>query len=261
MNTITFEAFTAGKTEGIAFSRLLEMCCIGMTPNVDPLTQSYGIVMQRRILGKYTDRCTDNYYIAYTAEKCLSRLWTGWGKHKDAVGNFGHFLTLPECRGMGLGREVLKLWSKDMKERPDAPLALFCTAEPEIAEIYRPYGFREISSDRNGGPLYMPLGDSPATFAEFCDQYYQPSATLIHQKATIEYRHEVDCLLRFAFALNRLDFAMGDRYYVEDYLVACPERVGIFLSEDGHCVGWSLDGNPRIYPLYKQSKIIETQSI
>ena len=78
-------------------------------------------IIRRRLQGEFADLCTDNYYIAYEDNVCYSRLWTGWGKHKDAIGNFGHFLTLPEKRGQGLGREVIKKWSADIKSRGDAP--------------------------------------------------------------------------------------------------------------------------------------------
>lgn len=257
MGKIVFEHFVTGSTESKGYLPLLEMCSVPMHPGENPTDSPFGIVMKRRIMGEYKDICTDNYYIAYNEEKCLSRLWTGWGKHKDSIGNFGHFLTLPECRGKGIGREVLKMWIKDMKERPDAPMALFCTASPEIAEIYRPYGFREALPNQKGGPLYMPIGNSSETFNDFCEEYFKPSDTLVHKKATLEYRHEVDCLLRFAFSLKGLGFTMGESYYIEEYLVRCPERVGFLFSNDGHCVGWSLDGKKKIYPLYENAEIIE----
>ena len=257
MQKIKLEHFSPDINETEGHSSLLDMCAIPMHPGENPLKDAYGSIMKRRVMGEYKDVCTDNYYIAYNDEKCLSRLWTGWGKHKDSIGNFGHFLTLSECRGMGIGREILKMWIKDTRERPDAPLALFCSATPEITEIYRPYGFREAMPNTKGGYLYMPIGDSPESFEEFCDMYYQPSDKLVHKKATIEYRHEVDCLLRFAFALKGIEFTMGDFQYVEEYMVHCPERVGMLFSEDGHCVGWSLDGNTKVYPLYETVEIVE----
>ena len=257
MEKVKFEHFTPGNTESKGYLPLLEMCSVPMHPGKNPTDSPFGIVMKRRIMGEYKDICTDNYYIAYNDEKCLTRLWTGWGKHKDSIGNFGHFLTLPECRGMGLGRETLKMWIKDTKERPDAPLAFFCSAAPKIADIYRPYGFREILPEAYGGFLYMPLGDSPETFKEFCDKYYQPSDTLVHKKATLEYRHEVDCLLKFALSLEGIGYNIGKIAFVEAALVNCPEKVGMFFSQDGHCVGWSFDGENKIHPLYNNSKIIE----
>lgn len=218
--------------------------------------KAYTETIRRRVKGELADLCTDNYFVAHDGEKCYSRLWTGWGKHKNSVGNFGHFLTLEECRGKGIGREVLKLWAADVFSRSDAPLALFCSATPEITEIYRPYGFREIDPNRKGGYLYCPLGNSPETFKEFCDGYYKPSKTLIHKPGNMEFRHELDCLLRFAFYFLDDDFNMGEYSYVEEYLIYCPQRVGMLFSEDGHCVGWSLDGKIKVHPIYKDCKII-----
>ena len=257
MSEVIFEKFNPGVTHGKAYEGLLEMCSVPMSPGAEPLKGPSGITMKKRIMGEYKDICTDNYYIAYNDEKCLSRLWTGWGKHKDSIGNFGHFLTLPECRGMGLGREVLTMWIKDTKERPDAPLAFFCSAAPKIADIYRPYGFREIVPEAYGGFLYMPLGNSPETFKEFCEMYYEPSDTLVRRKATIEYRHEVDCLLKFALSLEGIKYNIGEVSSVEAALLKDPEKVGMFFSQDGHCVGWSFDGENKIHSLYKNAEIVE----
>lgn len=218
---------------------------------------SHTKIIRRRLEGEFADLCTDNYYIAYEGDKCYSRLWTGWGKHKDAIGNFGHFLTLPEKRGQGLGREVIKKWTADIKSRGDAPLALFCTATPQITEIYRPLGFREISPEAKGGFLYCPLGNSPETFKEFCDLYYIPGKKIYQKPASMQFRHELDCLLRFAFSNLKENFNIGDCYYVEDYFVNCPEKLSIFFDERDHVVGWSYEDETRIHPAYKNCEIIK----
>ncbi len=256
MEQITIQKFTPGENQISGYDALLEMCKIPMHPEENP-NMPYSDIIKRRILGEFADVCCDNYYVAYNQDTCLSRLWTGWGKHTDSVGNFGHFLTLPECRGMGLGRQVLKLWFNDVTTRADKPLALFCSAVPNIAEIYRPYGFREITPNEKGGPLYMPLGNSPETFAEFCEMYYMPSETLIHKKANFGYRHEIDCLLRFAFKLADVPFVIEGAPSFETAFVNYPERLGMFFSEDGHCVGWSFDDKAIIHPLYQNATIIK----
>lgn len=246
-----FEKYLAGQPKNVAYQTLWDMV-------KDELPeQAHTAVIRRRVSGEFADFCDDYYFVAHDGEKCYSRLWTGWGKHKDSVGNFGHFLTLPESRGQGLGREVLKIWCENIKNNPQKPLALFCTANPEITEIYRPYGFREIVPDKKGGFLYCPLGDSPETFEEFIKNYYQPSDEVYHRPANFEYRHEVDCLLRFAFSFLKDDMTMGEYWYVEEYLVRFPERVGMLFAKDGHLVGWSLDGKIKLHPLYKDSKIID----
>ncbi len=89
------------------------------------LSLSYAQMMLNRVNGIYKDQCVDTYYIAQDNGEMFSRLWNGWGKHTNAVGNFGNFLTLEKARGMGLGRELLSMWNKDISEREDIPLALF----------------------------------------------------------------------------------------------------------------------------------------
>ncbi|MBE6761979.1 MAG: GNAT family N-acetyltransferase [Ruminococcaceae bacterium] len=219
--------------------------------------ESHTKIIRRRLQGEFADLCTDNYYIAYEDDVCYSRLWTGWGKHKDAIGNFGHFLTLPEKRGQGLGREVIKKWTADIKSRGDAPLALFCTATAEITEIYRPLGFREITPEAKGGFLYCPLGNSPETFKEFCDDYFVSGKEIYQKPASMEYRHELDCLLRFAFFALKEEFTMGGSFYVEDYFVKCPEKLSIFFDERNHVVGWGYEDNFKIHPAYRDCKIIK----
>ena len=214
-------------------------------------------IIRRRLQGEFADLCTDNYYIAHKDGKCYSRLWTGWGKHKDAIGNFGHFLTLPEKRGQGLGREVIKKWTADIKSRGDAPLALFCTANAQITEIYRPLGFREITPNKKGGFLYCPLGNSPENFDEFCKFYFVPGEKIYQKPASMQFRHEVDCLLRFAFSNLNEEFTMGDKFYVEDYFVNCPEKLSLFFDERNHVVGWGLENEFKIHPAYRNCEIIK----
>lgn len=247
-----FGKYIAGQEKSEAFYKLTDMV------ENELLNVAYADVIRWRVRGYLKDKCVDNYYVAYNDEKCLSRLWTGWGRHKDAVGNFGHFVTVEELRGQGIGTKMLKFWKEDILSRDDLPLALFCTAKPRLAEIYADYGFVKAVPSQDGEYyLYNPLGKSPATFKEFCDKYYQPSETLVHKKPDLQYRHELDCLLRFAFCNMGEEFGMGEYALVEEYIVRCPERVGMLFSKDGHCVGWSLDGKIKVHPLYEDAQIIE----
>lgn len=159
----------------------------------------YAEMMRYRIDGKASGECNDVYYICTSGNNLVSRLWMGWGKHEGAVGNWGNFFTLPEHRGQGIGRKMLDFWQNDLKTRPELPLALFCTAgEERLARLYAPYGFRPAIKNTTCGPLYCPLGDSPETFSEFCEKYYRPAKSLIFKPATLEWRHEIDCLFKFA---------------------------------------------------------------
>ena len=62
--------------------------------------KSYAEVMRLRVAGALAGECTDTYFVALDAGKCVSRLWNGWGRHEGAIGNFGNFLTLEEYRGL-----------------------------------------------------------------------------------------------------------------------------------------------------------------
>ena len=117
--TLKFEKCFVGQYKNEGYNALCDMVRDEL-PGV-----AHTEIIRRRLQGEFADLCTDNYYIAHENGRCYSRLWTGWGKHKDAVGNFGHFLTLSEKRGQGLGREIIKKWKADIKGRGDAPLALF----------------------------------------------------------------------------------------------------------------------------------------
>ena len=58
--------------------------------------RSYLPMMKHRVAGKAADACHDTYYIAMEGDEIISRLWHGWGKHPNAVGNFGNFMTKEE---------------------------------------------------------------------------------------------------------------------------------------------------------------------
>jgi len=227
------------------------------------LSLSYAQMMLNRVNGIYKDQCVDTYYIAQDNGEMFSRLWNGWGKHKDAVGNFGNFLTLEKARGMGLGRELLSMWNKDISEREDIPLALFCSAgSKELVSLYSKFGFRLAVRNTETGPLYKPLKDSPDTFVEFCEKYYTPTKKLFAKKATVEYRHEIDCLLKFALFDNGLKFGFDEASSLEEILVFDKNvKANILFTEDNKVAGWQIilsDGTVKtqVYPQYEGIKIV-----
>lgn len=218
---------------------------------------SYAEMMRYRISGGAADECRDVYCVCTDGENLISRLWMGWGKHDGAVGNWGNFFTDPKYRGQGFGRKMLEFWKADIKTRENLPCALFCTAGDEgLTKLYEPYGFRPALKGATYGPLYCPLGESPATFAEFCKEYYKPASSLYFQKATLEWRHEIDCLFKFAM----LDKGAG---YLPEGMVSLEasllenggEGVEIIFTEANIPVGLAKvnsDGkrDVKIYPLY-----------
>ena len=219
--------------------------------------KSYADVMRLRVSGIMAEQCCDVYFVARDGDTCISRLWNGWGKHKDAIGNFGNFLTLEDYRGQGVGTQLLEMWYADLQSRVQQPLALFCTSAPRAARMYEKYGMRPIRKGESYGPSFLPLGDSPRDFDAFCKAYYQPSPTLIAKPATFAYRHEIDLLLKFARMQKGLPFGFAAMPCVEQALLSAPEKTEMLFDERGRCVGWRFDGAVQVYPDYKDS-IIKT---
>lgn len=219
--------------------------------------KSYAEVMRLRVSGALAQACTDTYFVALDGDVCVSRLWNGWGKHEDAIGNFGNFLTLEQYRGQGIGTRLLEMWYADLQARDDKPLALFCTSAPRAARMYEAYGMRPIVKGADYGPSYMPLGDSPADFEAFCDAYYQPTSALNARPATFTWRHEIDLLLKFALLQRGLPFGFEGMPTLEQALLSAPDKTALLFTDGGRCVGWRYDGHAQIYPAYEKNEIIE----
>ena len=245
------EKYIPGKEKNQAYGAIQ-----GMMDGFDA-GKSYADMMRLRISGAAAGVCSDHYYVAHEDGKGVARLWMGWGRHADAIGNWGNFFTDPVCRGKGYGGSLLRLWYEDLQTAKELPLCFLCTTgSADIARLYSRYGWRIVLDGLDRGPLYLPVGDSPATFPEFCERYYRPSQTLIHRPAMLEYRHEIDCLLRFVY--HRAGRTLGIRGVesAEAALLYAPQRCGMLFSEDGHCVGWSIDGEMQLHPLYENAVIL-----
>ena len=217
----------------------------------------YAEMMRYRIDGRAAAECNDVYYFCTDNEnKLISRLWMGWGKHERAVGNWGNFFTCPEYRGQGIGRQMLSFWQNDLKTRENLPLALFCTAGEEgLAKLYAPYGFRPALKNTTCGPLYCPLGNSPESFAEFCEQYYPPASSLTFKPATLEWRHEIDCLFKFAMLSKGLDYLPKGMTSLEASLLEKDPHVEIIFTDTNVPVGLAVlheneKKDVRIHPSY-----------
>ena len=151
---------------------------------------------------------------------------------------------------------MLEAWYADLQTNSTSPLGLFCTANARVVNLYLYYGFRPAISGREYGPLYMPIGNSPKTFNEFCDMYYTPTSKLIRRPADIEWRHEIDCLLKFALIEKGLTFGIGEVKCMEEALLYSPEQAEMIFTENGRCVGWSYKEQIQIHPTYKNIEII-----
>ncbi len=202
------------------------------------LDKSYSEMMRLRTSGGAADECKDIYYICTNEHgELVSRLWMGWGRHEGAVGNWGNFFTSEACRGQGIGRMMIEVWRDDLLKRDDLPRALFCTASPRHILFYSGYGWRPAMKGADGGPLYLPLGDSPESFDEFCEGYYKSASSLIFKPATLEWRHEIDCLFKFAMMAHGLDYLPDGMESLEAALLAKDDKVEIIFTDTGIPVG------------------------
>lgn len=214
--------------------------------------------MHYRLDGNLTDVCEDIYFVAHDNGVAISRLWMCYPKHDNAVANWGAFFTLEEHRGKGIGGKILDYCFEEISKLNNPPTALFCTAgKPQLAKLYGKYGFIPAIKNTSYGALYCPIKNSPETFEDFCKKYYTPAKQLITVKATFEWRNEIDCLLNFAMQDLGLSYAINNESNLYDILLNTPERdAKVILTDDNKCVGWQLDGNTKVYPLYENFKLL-----
>lgn len=209
--------------------------------------------MHYRLEGNVAEASDDYYFVAHENGVALSRLWMSVPKNDHPIANWGAFFTLEEYRSRGIGGRVLDHCFETIPALPRRPLGLFCTAgKVGLAGLYARYGFTTAIHDTDCGPLYCPMGDSPAAFREFCNTYYTPAKSLRTEKATFRHRNEVDCLLKFALLDRGLDYRIDGEGDLNMILLNTPERdARVILTETGKCVGWMLDGKVCLHPDYK----------
>ncbi len=231
----------------------------------EPPEASYAQMMRFRLQGEAFPECRDAYFAALDETRCVSRVWHGWGKHADAIGNFGNFRTAQDHQHQGIGRVLLDRCFSELQTAKELPLALFCSAGAFIAPAYRKYGFHALLPGTDHGPLYCPLGDSPRSFAEFCRQYYHPAEKLQLLPGTIGFRHEIDLLLKFALAYEGRNFGLSAfPSYEAAYLAIRHDRAAGVLERvalpDGHTVGWAFtapggEREMQLHPAYCDTPI------
>ncbi|MBR5295578.1 MAG: GNAT family N-acetyltransferase, partial [Clostridia bacterium] len=211
---MTVETYIPGQEKNEAFYAMEKMMA-GRDEGV-----SYADMIRLRLNGEAAKECSDTYYVAREEKTPLCRLWMGFGKHPFAIGNWGNFFTAEEARGKGVGGKVLQFWYEDLKRREDLPLALFCSAATEeLTSLYARYGWRCAMEGAKKGSLYLPLGSSPENFGDFCKEYYLPTRRLIRKEASVGYRHEIDCLLKFARKREGMPFGFEEVKSIEEILL------------------------------------------
>ena len=208
-----------------------------------------------RLFGEINDVSNDIFFLTHNGGNGLCRIWMSYPKHENAVSNWGAVFTPEEHRGNGYCAQTLRYCMDYIDHMPNAPLALFCTASIALTKVYKRYGFVTAIRGRDGGPLYRPLGNSPKTFQEFCEQYYTETDELHTVNATFAWRNEIDCLLRFALIDLGEAFGINGVNDIWPIILDKPERVKIILTREKRCVGWMLDGETQIHPKYRGIKI------
>jgi len=231
-----------------------EECCAEAAELAASLSQqlagepaSHARMIRFRLAGGAAAECVDRYFFAGEGGRCVSRIWYGWGRHAEAVGNFGNFKTEEALRGQGIGRRLFDMLKESLKRESDLPLALFCTSsKPHLVRLYGEIGFRPAITGSEGGPLYAPLCGSPERFSDFCRRYYAPAFRLRFEQGGIGFRHEVDCLLRFALLElgENAEFGLcGYASYEAAFLAVAADpsagRLERVATDSGRTAGWA----------------------
>ncbi len=213
--------------------------------------------MHFRLDGACVNDCEDIFFVAHEDGKALCRIWMCYPRHENAIANWGAVYTLEECRGQGLCNKTLTYCMEEIEKLENGPIGLFCTAGRQwLTDMYAKFGFTTAIHDTTSGPLYRPLKDSPKTFKEVCEKYYTPAKSLCAVKATWEWRNEIDCLLKFALQDIGMNYAVNGERDLNMILMNTPERdVKAILTDENKCVGWMIDGDYTIHPLYQNLKI------
>ncbi len=242
---IKFEAYVVGSGETEGYKALKATI---------PEDDKY---MHFRLDGGCLKDCEDIFFVAHENGKALCRIWMGYPRHENAIANWGAVYTLEECRGKGICNKTLAFCMEEIEKLKNAPLGLFCTSGQQwVTDMYLKFGFTTAITGETKGPLYRPQGDSPKTFKEFCDNYFTPAKALHTVKATWEWRNEIDCLLNFAMKENGLDYAVNGTRDLYSLLFNGSDRdIRAILTDTNKCVGWMIDGEYSVHPLYKDMKI------
>ena len=152
-----------------------------------------------RLAGEFCDVADDRFFFAKIDGEIVGQMWYGWGRHEQPVANFGQVYVATRHRRKGIAERLFSAFCEHFfNDSP--PIAAFCSTGSEwVANIYKSGGFRTIDPEAAYGPLYCPKPGLPDTFDDFSERFYSGQfAGSVHAvPATMEYRHEIDCVLKF----------------------------------------------------------------
>ena len=217
--------------------------------------------------GKYADCAVDYYFVGEIGDRIAGQVWFGWGKHENPAANFGQVYVDMDFRGLGITKILMKYFEREFAQSP--VIGAMCTcSKPKIFALYEPSGFHYIYS--GSSRLYCAGTEAPYDFKDLTESYYQKSSSLRVIPGTMEYRHEIDCLLAFTRELNSWDngrrFAASAVTSYQDAVFKQEDGLGnifVALADNGHCVGWSFYMSPlpdtstvfmdyELHPAYKK---------
>jgi hypothetical protein len=241
---IKTEKYVVGDEKDAVYRSLYEMI---------PQDDKY---LHMRLSGAVNDVCYDVFFLTHEDGCGLSRIWMGYGRQENALCNWGAVFTPEEYRGRGYCGRTLDYSFEYIDSMETPPPALFCTAG-SMAATYGKFGFMPALNGATYGPMYRPCGDSPKSFAEFCESYYTKTDELRAIDAHFGWRNEIDCLLKFALWNMGEEFGILGVGALYELLMADASRANIILTKEDKCVGWSIDGVLQLHPKYRGIEIID----
>ncbi len=135
--------------------------------------------ISERVRGLHAADCRDRYFIGKIDGKIVASLWYGLPVRGIGIGNFGNTFTVPEHRGKGIMKQLMRLLSEDFQK--SAGVALFCVSgEMTGNKIYGPAGFEFISEERSGGgrPMMNLKKEYAGSLDELESVYFKPGGGL-----------------------------------------------------------------------------------
>jgi GNAT superfamily N-acetyltransferase len=204
--------------------------------------------------GKYLSEISNCYFIGKINGEFAAMLWYSYGNHDSSVSNFGEVYTAPEHRQKGITKILMRYFKKSFDESP--AMAAFCTCSREwIVAIYREFGFFQAISGTSGGPLMLKGKANANSLEDFENEYFSNATQLEVLPASMAYRHEADCLLKFVlmqkgigknrcFASDNILSYLGALFMAEDG----KGKVFMALTPDKRFAGWSFFLEPFYSP-------------
>jgi predicted GNAT family acetyltransferase len=194
-----------------------------------------------RLAGDFQQICDDRYFFAEIDGEVIGQMWYGWGRHEAPVANFGQVFVATRHRKKGIAQRLFATFQRHFADNSPSVAAFCSTGNEWVANIYRCGGFRCIDPKASYGPLYCPKPGQPEIFDDFAEAFYrghcdQPAQ--IHP-ATMAYRHEIDCVLKFTLIRKGL-LPEPCPSFQQAYFDHCDGKgtLQLYMSAQNRALGW-----------------------